>query len=80
VSLAGDDHRKASELPDDFPGVDRWAAAITRLYENRLISDYDHWNSSLSEFSLTPEEAFSLAREFLEKAREYLQARMGTMR
>ena len=77
VSLAGDDHKKASELPDDFPSVDRWAAAVTRLYENRLMSDYDNWTSSSSEFSLTPQDAFDLAQEFVGKSREYLQAKIG---
>jgi HEPN domain-containing protein len=33
VSLKGDDHHKASDLPDDFPDVDRWSEEVTKLYE-----------------------------------------------
>src|SRR5690606_23567879 len=43
VSLKGDDHGKAAELPVDFPEKEKWAKAISTLYENRLRADYDNW-------------------------------------
>jgi hypothetical protein len=79
VSLAGDDHGKASELPDDFPSVGYWSATIVKLFENRLISDYDNWASSSADMSLKPDEAFELAERFVEKAREYFHARIGNL-
>jgi hypothetical protein len=61
VSLKGDDHGEASELPDDFPDVDRWSEAITRLYEHRLRADYDNWRTTTSEMSLSASDAVDLA-------------------
>ena len=66
VSLKGDDHGEASELPDDFPAVDRWAEAITKLYEHRLRADYDNWRSTNSELTLSAREAVDqAANDFL---------------
>jgi hypothetical protein len=42
VSLKGDDHHSASDLPGDFPDGDRWSTVITTLYEHRLMADYDN--------------------------------------
>ena len=72
VSLKGDDHGEASDLPDDFPNVDRWSEAITRLYEHRLRADYDNWRSTTSEMTLSAREAVDLATGFLEAANDYL--------
>lgn len=77
VGLTGDDHNKASDLPNDFPSGDRWAAMIPRLYEHRLFSDYDNWRSTGSEHSLTPQEAYDLAQQFVATARSYLQRKFG---
>jgi HEPN domain-containing protein len=77
VSLKGDDHHKASDLPNDFPSVERWAEMIPKLYEHRLFSDYDNWRSTESDHSLTPTEAFDLANEFLAAAKSYLHAKFG---
>src|SRR5262245_46572262 len=52
VSLKGDDHSKAADLPDDFTDVEKWAADITKLYEHRLRADYDNWAATQSEFDL----------------------------
>jgi hypothetical protein len=76
VSLKGDDHGLASELPDDFPEVDRWAQTITNLYEHRLRADYDNWRETASENSLTPEGAVVVAEEFLQVANDYMIARL----
>jgi hypothetical protein len=43
VSLKGDDHQKAAELPGDFPDAAKWSQSVTRLYEQRLRADYDNW-------------------------------------
>lgn len=77
VSLKGDDHHSASELPDDFPSGDRWAQMIPKLYEHRLFSDYDNWDSTASLHSLTPNDAYDLADQFLADAKSYLHAKFG---
>jgi uncharacterized protein (UPF0332 family) len=77
VSLKGDDHNRAPDLPDDFPDVDRWAAAITNLYEHRLKADYDNWTSTRAELSLTPEETVALAEEFIANSLNYLEGKYG---
>lgn len=79
VSLAGDDHKDASKLPDDFPDLAKWADAITRLREHRLIADYDNWTSTKSEFSMTSTEAIQLAEAFVAEAKVYLHTKFGLM-
>ncbi|WP_213772784.1 HEPN domain-containing protein [Bradyrhizobium sp. dw_78] len=77
VSLRGDDHQKAVELPDDFPNVDNWSVDISRLREHRLMADYDGWEATASEFSLTSKQSLSLARSFIAEARKYLENKYG---
>jgi len=77
VSLKGDDHQRASDLPDDFPDVAKWASAITDLYEHRLRADYDNWTSTRAELSLTPAATVVLAEEFIAKALSYLEGKYG---
>jgi hypothetical protein len=77
VSLNGDDHRKASELPDDFPSVDRWSAVIPRLLEHREFADYDNWRFTASQHSLSSQQAYELAAEFLDVAKRYLHQKFG---
>jgi uncharacterized protein (UPF0332 family) len=77
VSLKGDDHQKAQDLPNDFPDVDQWSHQITRLYENRLRADYDNWNTTGSEFSMSTGEALSFADRFVSTTRTYLLAKFG---
>ena len=77
VSLKGDDHHKAQDLPNDFPDVDQWSLRITRLYENRLRADYDNWNSTGSEFSMATSEALSFADKFVPTTKTYLNAKFG---
>jgi hypothetical protein len=50
---------------------------IPKLYEHRLFSDCDNWLSTESEHSLTPNDAYELASEFLTAARSYLQTKFG---
>ncbi len=77
VSLNSDDHKKASDLPDDLAGVDKWSEAITTLYEHRLRADYDNWTSTAKEASLSPADAFDLAAKFYTAALTYLEAKYG---
>jgi uncharacterized protein (UPF0332 family) len=77
VSLTADDHKKAADLPDDFPEVDKWAAEITSLREHRLRADYDNWGDTGSEHSLSAKDVIDLAEQFLSEAKQYLEAKFG---
>lgn len=78
VSLKGDDHGKATELPSDFPDKERWAKLISILYENRLRADYDNWTTTCTEFSEPPKDAVKAAQEFIAAARKYINAKLGS--
>lgn len=73
VSLKGDDHKQAPDLPDDFKDVARWASVITNLYEHRLKADYDNWAATQKEISLLPAESVALAGQFVFVAVAYLE-------
>jgi HEPN domain len=77
VSLRGDDHQKAVELPDDFPNVQNWAVDINRLREHRLIADYDGWAATPTELSLTSKKSLELAQSFIVEAKQYLENKYG---
>ena len=77
VSLKGDDHQKARYLPDDFPDVAKWSETIALLYENRLRADYDNWNSTSSEFSMSSADALSFAETFVSTTKTYLATKFG---
>lgn len=77
VSLKADDHQKAPELPDDFPTPDVWSEKITKLYENRLLADYDNWSTTASEHSMTQDQALNAARDLLHETRNYLNSKYG---
>jgi isoleucyl-tRNA synthetase len=77
VSLKGDDHSKAAELPDDFPEVDRWANEITQLYAHRLRADYDNWDTTEAAQTLTPERCRDIAAAFVEAARIFIASKFG---
>lgn len=77
VSLKGDDHQKASDLPDDFPNIRKWAEMIPKLLEHRQFSDYDNWSFTASQHTLSPNEAYKLAKEFLEDSKAYLNTKFG---
>jgi hypothetical protein len=77
VSLTGDDHKRASDLPDDFPDVERWTTTIISLREHRLKSDYDNWASTAAELSLTVRQAVDLAEAFVTEATKYLEGKFG---
>ena len=77
VSLKGDDHGKAPDLPGDFPDAARWSASITRLYEHRLKADYDNWIDPTSKFTLRVPIAVQEASEFVSACKRYLQDKHG---
>jgi uncharacterized protein (UPF0332 family) len=77
VSLRGDDHQKAVELPDDFPDVQNWAVDINRMREHRQKADYDGWEATPKEFALTTTKSLELATAFVAEAREYLDDKYG---
>lgn len=72
VSLKGDDHGKATDLPGDFPDKEKWAKALASLYENRLRADYDNWTSTAGEFSETSSAAANSAGAFIAAAKTYI--------
>jgi HEPN domain len=77
VSLKGDDHKKASELPDDFPEVEKWSGLVTTLYEHRLRADYDNWAATNAEHHLTTTQCVELASQLVTEATKYLSAKYG---
>lgn len=77
VSLRGDDHQAAAELPDDFPDVDQWSKFIAGLYEHRLRADYDNWSNTASEHTLPPSDCITSAQRFLTECRQYLLQKFG---
>jgi hypothetical protein len=77
VSLLADDHKEASNLPDDFPDVEKWSAEMVKVREHRLRADYDNWASTQAELSLSAQEAVQLAESFVADAQTYLEAKFG---
>jgi len=77
VSLKGDDHVKAPELPGDFPDSTRWGASITRLYEHRLRADYDNWLVPRTTFGISPAAAVKEAGDFVKACQQYLESKFG---
>ena len=78
VSLRGDDHTKAaSELPDDFPGVDKWASIIATLYEHRLRADYDNWTDTSGEHTFSPRDCIDHAEHFVNDCALYAKSKFG---
>lgn len=77
VSLKGDDHKAAPELPDDFPNVDQWSKIVAALYEHRLRADYDNWSNTASENTLAPNDCIIQAQQFLDQCRQYLFQKFG---
>jgi len=79
VSLKGDDHQKAGDLPDDFPNVASWSTRIPEMYEHRLRADYDNWANTLSEHTLKPSECVRYAIDFLRECEQYIQTKFGVI-
>lgn len=77
VSLKGDDHQKAGDLPDDFPNVAQWTARIPELYAHRLRADYDNWSLTSTEHNLDPARCIALAEQFLQECQQYILTKFG---
>jgi len=74
VSLKGDDHQKAPDLPDAFPDRDKASLLITTLYQCRLMADYDNWTGhKLARYPMT-------LRDAIEKSVDFAKAVRGVMR
>jgi len=78
VSLKGDDHQKAPDLPNGFPDRDKVSRGITDLYQCRLIADYDNWTGHGSKaYSLSVTDAINLSGYFIQLARSVLRQQYG---
>ena len=73
VSLRGDDHKEAWNLPDDFPDVDQWSDILRKLYEHRLRADYDNWAHSSAANTFGLAECEIHAAKFAAAAKDYLR-------
>ena len=76
VSLHGDDHAKAPELPEHFVDVARWSKTITDLYADRLRADTTT-GTIQTDFARPTKEAVALAKQFLNVARTFLTTECG---
>lgn len=77
VSLAGDDHRRAVDLPDDFPRGAEFSQFITTLFEHRLAADYDNWRETAAQFSLDVHQSVERTRLFVTSVREFALDKFG---
>lgn len=77
VSLKGDDHQKAVDLPDDFPDVQIWDKKIKQLYQHRLLADYDNWEDTRNRFTLSTKQCSEIAEDFIKNASTYLRTKFG---
>lgn len=80
VSLHGDDHGKAPDLPEDFPGRERISRIITDLYSCRLRADYDNWASKSDQvYPFNSTVALSQAVEFSGACRNFMKEKYGVL-
>jgi len=78
VSLKGDDHQKAPDLPNDFPDRDKVSRGITDLYQCRLIADYDNWTGyGKKTYSLSVTDAIKFSNYFKQLVRSVLRQQYG---
>lgn len=77
VTLKGEDHSKAPELPDDCGHASALGQTVTVLYEHRLRADYDNWRSTAGASSLDPQQAVGEAERLLSEVARYLKDKYG---
>lgn len=77
VSLRGDDHQKAPELPGDFPEPTKWGPCITKLYQERLRADYENWRTPPTKFGINASTAVREAAAFVALCKRYLKSKHG---
>jgi len=78
VSLKGDDHQAAPNLPDDLPGRDGISRIITELYACRLRADYDNWSDQgRSAYPMSTADAVKFAGRVAAEARLYVVSKYG---
>ncbi|MBD3894646.1 hypothetical protein IEI94_02095 [Halomonas sp. ML-15] len=73
-NIDSSDHKNVHKLPDDFPEKETRVARLRDLREDRNSADYDH---TVVEGSLliSSSESVSFAKDFLDDAKVYLEAR-----
>lgn len=72
------DHKKISELPDDFNDKDKFKLNLENMRTDRNTSDYDHI-AAVADLLATPPEIATLTRDFLTAVRDYCLARGLTL-
>jgi hypothetical protein len=78
VSLKGDDHQKAPDLPEAFPDRDRASLLITTLYQCRLMADYDNWSGhKLAAYPMTLRDAIEKSFDFAKTVRGVMRRNYG---
>lgn len=78
VSLKGDDHQKAPDLPETFPDRDKLSRGITDLYQCRLVADYDNWTGyGKKTYPLSLKDAVDFAEYFSQTAKSFLRQQYG---
>lgn len=65
------DHKKAVELPEDFPNKNTYANRLKTLREDRNLADYDH-TSTEADLIFSIEEVFAFLSNLISDAKEYL--------
>ncbi len=69
------DHKKASELPDDFPDRDQWREFLVILRDDRNKADYHPWRETYWELSESPDKLLDRSARFVGLACQYLRER-----
>ncbi|MCC5089448.1 hypothetical protein [Xanthomonas campestris] len=77
VSLKGDDHQAASDLPEDFPDRQVVSRLITELYACRLRADYDNWSDQAASYSMSSIDAVRAAGHVASSSRLYITNKYG---
>jgi hypothetical protein len=77
VSAAGDDHKKVSELPATFPDLAQWGDDLRKMYEFRLIADYDGWSHSTANLDADMKSYLKKSTAFLKASKAFLKIEHG---
>jgi len=69
-----DDHKRAGDLPKDFPDLERWQDVLIKLRGDRNLADYDH-TATQRTLENTSADYVRMTGEFLAASRDYLRAK-----
>lgn len=70
-STDASDHKKISEIPDDFPQRETRVTRLRDLREDRNTSDYDH-AATEEDLLIDPKEAIEFCDSFIQDIKKYL--------